>query len=356
MSVSVEIQDHLGAVDLDVSLTLERGVGVLFGPSGAGKTSVIRAVSGLWAPRDATITLDGEVLHDTRAGIFRPAQSRKIGYIFQEPRLFPHLNVRQNLNFGRTRQRQSAMTIAFDDVIDVLGIASLLERGPGHLSGGEQQRVAIARAVLSGPRLLLADEPLAALDAPRRAEILAMFETIVTEFDIPMLYVTHSAAEAARLAHRVYLLKEGRVSAQGAAQDVLMQMGPSGPDQELGSFVSAQVELCDPDGLTQLDAGGAKLYIAKPYSVGARVLLRIAAHDVMIATQTVAGVSALNIIEGVVAEIHETDRAHATVGIQTAAGLIWSRVTQRSVARLGLRLGLDCHAVIKSVAVAQDNL
>jgi molybdate transport system ATP-binding protein len=203
---------------------------------------------------------------------------------------------------------------------------------------------------------LLADEPLAALDAPRRAEILAMFETIVTEFDIPMLYVTHSAAEAARLAHRVYLLKEGRVSAQGAAQDVLMQMGPSGPDQELGSFVSAQVELCDPDGLTQLDAGGTKLYIAKPYSVGARVLLRIAAHDVMIATQTVAGVSALNIIEGVVAEIHETDRAHATVGIQTAAGLIWSRVTQRSVARLGLRVGLGCHAVIKSVAVAQDNL
>lgn len=356
MSVRVHFQDRLGTVDFDITLTLERGVGVLFGRSGAGKTSVIRAVSGLWRPKMAQISCGDTVLHDSAQAICLSPQARKIGYIFQEPRLFPHMSVRQNLNFARRRHLRSDVQVEFDRVIDVLGLEPILERGPRHLSGGEQQRVAIARAVLSGPQLLLADEPLAALDAARRSEILTMFDTIVKQFDIPMLYVTHSAAEAARLADQIYIIEGGRVVQHGAALDVLSDFGPRGADGAQESFLAAQVLGSDADGLTHLKVGEASLYIAKPYPTGAPVILRISAHDVILASEKPVGISALNILEGIVTQIQESGQAYACVAVGTSAGVIWARITHRSLRQLGLSVGGRSFCVIKSVAVAQDNI
>ncbi|MFC0200672.1 molybdenum ABC transporter ATP-binding protein [Paracoccus rhizosphaerae] len=217
MSLSVSIAHSLGAFRLDVAFQAPPGVTALFGPSGAGKTTVVNAVAGLLTPDAGRIEVDGTILLDRRAGIDLPPHRRRAGYVFQDARLFPHLSVRQNLLYGRWFGRGDGPGLA--EIVDLLGLGALLSRRPAALSGGEAQRVALGRALLSRPRLLLMDEPMAALDRARRSEILPWFERLRDVTRIPILYVSHSAEEVARLATTVVHLDRGRVAAQNLPLD-----------------------------------------------------------------------------------------------------------------------------------------
>jgi molybdate transport system ATP-binding protein len=216
--LTVAVEKRLGAFSLNTQFTCESGATALFGASGAGKTSMIGMIAGLLRPDRGRIVLDGDVLFDKAARIDVPAWRRRIGTVFQEGRLFPHMSVRHNLDYGRRMSGHTADPQSFAHVVDLLDIAPLLERRPGKLSGGERQRVAIGRALLMRPRLLLLDEPLASLDAARKADILPYLERLRDQAQVPMIYVSHDATEVKRIASRVVILEDGRVVAEGGIE------------------------------------------------------------------------------------------------------------------------------------------
>lgn len=334
------------------------GITVLFGRSGSGKTTIVNAVAGLLRPDAGRIASGDWVLLDTDKGIRLPPHRRRLGYIFQEGRLFPHLTVRQNLAFGAWFAPQGAPRESQSRVVEMLGIGSLLDRRPGALSGGEKSRVAIGRALLSAPQLILADEPLAALDEARKSEILPYFERLRDELSVPILYVSHAASEVARLATTVVALQDGRVVAQGPAADVLGDPAilPVGP-REAGAILSARIVTHHDDGLTELEAGGIRLFLPHVrQSPGTMLRIRIAAHDVILSRGRPEGLSALNILPGTVSEVRAGDGPGAIVALETAAGRLLARVTSRSVAALELAPGVAAHAVIKTVAVARSDV
>ncbi len=257
MTLSVALRQPLDGFDLDVAFEAPPGVTVLFGRSGAGKTTIVNAVAGLIRPQAGRIAVDGAVLFDAETRVFVPPHRRRVGYVFQEGRLFPHLSVRQNLAFGRWFAPRDAAPAREADVVEMLGMGPLLDRRPGALSGGEKQRVAIGRALLAAPRLILADEPLASLDEARKAEILPYFERLRDEAALPILYVSHATSEVARLATTVVVIARGRVLRQGPAVEVLGDPGvtPLGA-REAGAILETRVVAHHADGLSELDANG----------------------------------------------------------------------------------------------------
>jgi molybdate transport system ATP-binding protein len=216
--LTVEADKRLGDFELHAAFAAEGGATALFGPSGAGKTSIINMIAGLMTPDRGRITLEGEALFDAGARINMPAWQRRIGYVFQEGRLFPHLSVKRNLDYGRWMGGHAMDANAFTHVVELLDISGLLDRRPGRLSGGERQRVAVGRALLMRPRLLLLDEPLASLDIARKEEIFPYFQRLRDEAKVPMIYVSHDAAEVRRLATRVVMIDRGRVAAEGGIE------------------------------------------------------------------------------------------------------------------------------------------
>jgi molybdate transport system ATP-binding protein len=216
--LAVDVDKQLGAFTLAARFQAPGGVTALFGPSGAGKTTIVNMIAGLLAPDRGTIVLDDEVLFDATTGINVPPHRRRIGYVFQEGRLFPHLSVRQNLDYGRRMSGWPRDSRAFERVASLLDIGHLLDRRPRMLSGGERQRVAIGRVLLMRPRLLLLDEPLASLDAARKREILPYLNRLRDEARVPMVYVSHTAAELRRIATSIVRLDAGRVVACGGLE------------------------------------------------------------------------------------------------------------------------------------------
>lgn len=358
MTLAVDIFHRLGRFALEVAFEAPPGVTVLFGRSGSGKTSVVNTLAGLLRPERGRAAVDGLVLFDTETGRWLPPHRRRVGYIFQEGRLFPHMTVRQNLSYGQWFARRGPSGTGFDGVVEMLGIGHLLSRRPGALSGGEKQRVAIGRALLSAPRLLLADEPLAALDEARKAEILPYFERLRDEVSVPILYVTHSAAEVARLATTVVVLQEGRTVRQGPAGEVLgdPQIVPAGV-RAAGALLVARVARHHGDGLTELDAGGVPLFLPRiAQAPGREVRVRVAAHDVILSRAKPEGLSALNVLPGRVAAVRAGEGPGTLVSLDTPAGTLLARVTRRSAEALGLAPGAACHAVIKTVAIAPEDI
>lgn len=353
--MSVALRHSLGAFELDAAFEFgaESGVTALFGPSGAGKSTVINAVAGLIQPTFGRIVLGNETLLDTDRGVSVPARLRRVGVVFQDTRLFPHLTVRANLLYGFQRARERAQSSSIDQVTALLGLERLLERRPRTLSGGEKSRVALGRALLMNPRVLLLDEPLAALDAALKAEILPYLERLVRETRIPMLYVSHSLDEVARLADRMVVIDKGRIVAQGSLFEVTQRLDLiAGRDLLPGAVLEARISGHDEaHGLTELALGGDVLVvprIARPS--GDTVRIRIDAADVMLALSRPEGVSANNILSATIAAIEEVG-AHADVQLALGDARLIARITRRSLERLGLKPGVAVFAVIKSVTV-----
>ena len=344
MSVQARIRHRLGTFSLDVAFDAPDGaVTALFGPSGAGKTSIVHILAGLTRPQEGRIVLSGETVVDTQAGIFVPAERRRTGLVFQDARLFPHMSVENNLLFGRRRSPAPASADEIARVIGLLGLDHLLTRSPRSLSGGEKARVALGRALLSSPRLLLLDEPLANLDMARREEILPWLERLRDEFRLPMIYVSHAVDEVARLADHVVLLAAGRVVAQGTAAAMLT-------GRHLGGLIEAVATKMRPDGLTELNFDGGTFAVPQKFETGRRLRLRIAAEDILIATNAPSGLSANNVLAATVAGLR-SDGALAEVDLTVGSARLLARLTSASAQRLELAPGRAVYAIVKSVAI-----
>ncbi len=341
-------------VDLDLP---GRGVTALFGQSGSGKTTVLRCVAGLERAPNGRLIIGEETWQDEERGIFLQPWRRPIGYVFQEPRLFPHLRVRRNLEFGLKRTPASLRRIGWDKVVDILGIGHLLDRWPGALSGGEKQRVAIGRALLTSPRLMLMDEPLASLDQARKNELLPFIQRMRSELDIPIFYVTHSTDEVIRIADHIVLLSDGQVKAFGTVAEVLsrLDLGHLTGERDVGAVVETTVESHEADyGLTVLGLGGQQLRVPRiDAAKGTPIRIRIHARDVSVALTRPAGISILNVLPARIVELGETTGAVVDVRLDAGAPL-WARLSARSVHDLGLKPGLEVFAMIKSIAFDRD--
>jgi len=330
------------------------GVIALFGRSGSGKTTLVNVISGLLPADSAEVSLGDEVLTDSRAGIAVPAERRRIGYVFQEARLFPHLTVVGNLRYGARRARGSPTVIAFDEVVELLGLAALLPRRPHQLSGGERQRVALGRALLSQPRLLLLDEPLASLDAARREEVLPYLEGLRDRLSIPIVYVSHQFEEVLRLATHIVLLEEGRVLAQGPVRDMTLRPELQrivGPDL-VGAVIEGVVVRLDPaQGNAELAVGRGILQVAlQNVAVGSRVRVQLLARDVILATQQVEGLSVRNAIASTVRAIAEDAYGAVLVSVDVGGDVVLARITQGALKALKLRPGDPVWALVKAVS------
>jgi molybdate transport system ATP-binding protein len=360
MTLAIDIRHRLGSFLLDAQFETGSGLVALFGRSGSGKTSIINIIAGLIRPEQGTIEIDGTVLVDTARGVFVPRHRRRIGYVFQEGRLFPHLTVRQNLLYGRWFAPRAERGDGLDRVVDLLGIASLLERRPGRLSGGEKQRVAIGRALLAGPSLLLMDEPLASLDEARKAEILPYIERLRDESSVPIIYVSHSIAEVARLASTVVLLSEGKVAAAGPTAGIMQRLDlfPLTGRAEAGAIVEAVVEAHDAaTGLTRLRSRAGSWHLPKlEAAAGSKVRIRVRARDVMLATTSPQDVSALNVFPALIVEMGDTAEPIVEVRLDCSGDALVARLTRHSIERLSLAPGVRVHALIKSVALDRRSL
>ncbi len=354
-ALSVRLKKRLGAFDLDVAFDGAPGVTVLFGPSGAGKSAVLAMIAGAVRPDAGRIAFGGVPLYDKAARIDLKPEVRGVGWVFQDARLFPHLNVRDNLRYGLKRAKPGPVDIPFDEVVSVLGLERLLARRPRDLSGGEAQRVALGRALLSQPRLLLMDEPLAALDAGRKADILAFIERVRDAFAIPTLYVTHSLAETVRLSDRLVALEDGRVVAEGPLDEVLSRADlPRLTDRaDAASVIEGVVAEHQTDRrLTRVRAGDATWtcpLLNKP--IGARVRLVVLARDVMLAVREPDGLSARNILAGEVVSLTPRGDDAVLARVEIGGRSVLAAVTPDAVESLALRPGLPIWAVVKSVAL-----
>jgi molybdate transport system ATP-binding protein len=355
MSADVRLRHRQGDFLLDVAFRFGDGVTALFGPSGAGKSTVISAIAGLIRPDEGKVTLDGIDLFDSARRLSAPAHERRIGIVFQDARLFPHLSVRSNLLFGWRRAREKPADAEIERIVAMLGLGSMLERKPRTLSGGERSRVALGRALLMNPRVLLLDEPLAALDAARKAEIFPYFERLHDETRIPILYVTHFVDEIARLADRVVLMDGGHIRAEGSIFDITSRLDLATGGHRLfgGTVLDAVVVGHDATGLSELSFAGQTLIVPRVAAgPGAHVRIRIDAEDVMLALAEPRDVSANNVLPASVAAIRmEGPGAQADVQLRIGDAGLLARITRRSAQRLALREGTTVFAVIKSVTV-----
>ena len=354
--LEVDLTVRAGAFTLRAEFTAPTpGVTALFGRSGAGKSTLSNALAGLIRPTSGHIRLDGQVLFDAASGVDLAAERRRVGCVFQDSRLFPHLDVGANLDYGARRTRGATIYAERADVIALLGLEPLLERRVNRLSGGERQRVALGRALLAQPALLLLDEPLASNDGARRAEVLPFIETLRDRFAIPMVYASHQYDEVLRLASHIVLLEGGRVLASDtpsalAAHPKLRAL--VGIDAA-GAVLDVLVREIEPaTGLVTVAVGAETLRFVLPGAVpGAQVRLYIPARDVMIATQPVAGLSVRNSLLGILASISDegADAVLATIAVDGARLQSW--ITRAAVAELRLQPGMAVWALVKAASL-----
>jgi len=356
--LDLKVTKQQGDFRIDISfIASDIGVTALFGQSGAGKTSVINMVAGLVRPDSGHIIANDRTLFDAAKKIHVPPEKRRIGYIFQDGRLFPHLSVQSNLTYGMRLTPPSERQVALDDVIDLLGLGRLLQRRPAKLSGGEKQRVAIGRALLTSPTLMLMDEPLASLDSHRKAEVLPFLSRLCSELSTPILYVSHSLEEVLNLADSMVLMDEGCVAASGAIEDLMSRTDLQrliGAD-DLGSVIATTVDE-HKDGLTRLRFQGGVIRVPKVVaSEGSRIRVRIAARSVAIALQEPQDISVQNVFRGKVIGISDTPTGLQDVQLDIGCQL-YARVTPRAVLALALSPGKQVYALVKSVAVSRGHL
>jgi len=353
MSIEVRFRIDQGDFVLDVDLSLPaQGVSSLFGPSGCGKTTLLRAIAGLEHHPDGFLKV-GDMLWQN-AGHFVPPHQRPLGYVFQEASLFPHLSVRRNLEYGVRRVAEPDRRVSLQQAIELLDIGALLERQPDTLSGGERQRVAIARALAVSPRLLLMDEPLAALDANRKQEILPYIESLHRELDIPVIHVSHSPEEVARIADHLVLLEAGHVVASGDVHEIFTRLDlPPALGSDAAAIIEAVVAGHDETyHLTYLEFTGGRVTVPREDLLeGSQVRLKLAARDVSLTLEHQSDTSILNIFPAVIDEITDEGSAQVTVRLLAGDAPILARITRKSASDLTLIPGKTVFAQVKSVAL-----
>jgi len=360
MSLDVDVAHDFGGFSLQAQFACPPGLTALFGRSGAGKTTLVNAIAGLLHPKRARIGINGRMLVDTEAGIFVPPHRRRIGYVFQDARLFPHLSVRSNLLYGRVFARDRTDNIAFDHVVTLLGIDHLLQRRPATLSGGEKQRVAIGRAMLARPEMLLMDEPLASLDGARKEEILPYLERLRDDLKLPIVYVSHAIPEVTRLADSMVLLSNGRVEAVGSVPDLTgrLDLFPLTGRYEAGAVIETTLLHHEDNwGLSVLGSRAGKFLVPRiERPIGTALRIRIRARDVTLALSPPSDTSALNILHGTVAELKQSDGPQIEIRLDCHGDTLLARVTRLSAERLELAPGKPVYAMIKTVALDGGSL
>ena len=353
--IRMEVKLDRGVFSLDADLDLpDHGVSALFGHSGSGKTTLLRILAGLERVAGAHIAVGDETWQDDARGVYVPTYRRGIGYVFQEASLFEHLDVRANLEFGLKRLPRQARRFEVKPVTELLGIGHLLAQRPGTLSGGERQRVAIARTLLASPRLLLMDEPLAALDLKRKLEILPYLERLHDELALPVVYVSHSADEVARLADYLVVLEQGRVLASGALSATLARLDlASHFEDDAGVMIETVLREQDADGLSHLAfPGGVLLVGRRDAAIGSRVRCRIHARDVSLALERPRGSSITNILPAVVDAVGPAAApGQVLVRLKVGETLLLARITERSRRELAVEPGCALWAQVKAVAL-----
>jgi molybdate transport system ATP-binding protein len=354
--MSLRLQFNLTRADFALNVDLQlpgRGVTALFGPSGCGKTTLLRCIAGL-EHASGSLMVNEHLWQD--ATHFVPTHQRAIGYVFQEASLFPHLSVRGNLQYGMKRASSNG-NAAIDPIIDLLGIRALLDRKPDGLSGGERQRVAIARALAVDPKLLLMDEPLAALDLKRKQEILPYLDRLQATLEIPILYVTHSPDEVVRLAHHLVVMDAGRVVASGELANTLSQLDlPVKLGQEAGVVIEAVVGSIESQWhLTRMDFDGGSVWIRDPgLALGAKARVRILASDISLAREQPGKSSIQNVLQGQIDAMRDDEHPGLVlVRVKVGETALLARVTKRAVSELALKPGDTVWTQVKSVALAR---
>jgi len=360
VSLRVDVERKLGAFRLQAKFSADVGVTALFGRSGSGKTSLVNVIAGLLKPDRGRVEIEGRVLFDSERGTDVPTSRRRVGYVFQEGRLFPHLSVRQNILYGRFFIGTGERYVHLDQVIELLGLAHLLDRRPAALSGGEKQRVAIGRALLANPQVLLMDEPLAALDEQRKGEILQYIERLRDEVKIPIIYVSHAIEEVVRLADTMVLLSAGAMHAVGRPDEIMgrLDLRPMTGKFEAGAVIDTRVSAYDGKyDLSTLSFSGGELLVASvSASIGEPVRVRIRARDVSLALARPQAISILNVLHGTVAEISPGDDAVVDVRIQVGVASVLARTTRRSLDQLQLQLGKPVYAMVKAISLDRHSV
>jgi molybdate transport system ATP-binding protein len=357
LMLRIAVRKRRGDFTLDASIEVPApGTIALFGRSGCGKTTLVDCIAGLLQADRAFVAIDDVVLEDTDANVRIPVEQRRIGYVFQDARLFPHMSVLANLRYGERRSRAAKPFVDFDHVVTLLGLRELLQRRPHELSGGEKQRVALGRALLSQPRLMLLDEPLAALDAPRREEVLPYLERLRDELAIPMVYVSHRFEEVLRLATHVVVMERGAIATQGSIEIVSRHPALRAivGDEAAGAVVNGEIVSCDPStGLAAVQVGAGIVHTYLPDAVpGAHVRVQLLARDIILATHPVDGVSVRNTLAGTIVRIEAEDRGTELIEVDIGNGtLVVARLTRAASVALGLRVQMPIWVLVKAVSI-----
>lgn len=355
----VDIEGRAGPFLLKAAFEARRGVTGLFGHSGAGKSTLIRMIAGLARPERGSIAISGKTVFDRQSSIDLPPEKRAAGVVFQDARLFPHMSVRRNLTYGHWAGRRS-QSAAFDSIVALLGLESLLDRRPSRLSGGERQRVALGRALLADPAVLLLDEPLASLDQARRQEVLPYLEALRDEAGIPIVYVSHEVDEVARLSDTLVVLSNGRVAASGQAEDVFarIDLGPVLGRHEASSILAATVSGIDRTyGLVTVDMPGGQFTLAAPpIARNTKVRLRIKARDVALSLKKPERSSFRNVLSCVVKGVERDDSPYVEVALRIGDQVLRARITRQACDELALAGGTAVFALVKTVAIDRRGL
>ena len=359
--LEVSARKRLAGLDLDMSFSCESaGVIAVFGRSGAGKTTLVNMLAGLVRPDTGRIAVGERLLFDSAGGVDLPPERRRLGYVFQEGRLFPHLSVRGNLCYGLKRVPPDERRIGLEHIVDLLGLEALLARRPHDLSGGEKQRVALGRALLANPRLLLMDEPLAALDQQRKAEVLPFVEQLRDELGIPIVYVSHAMEEVIRLADTLVLVSEGRTVAVGPVDELTsrLDLRPLTGRYEAGAVIEVRVVGRDEEfELSELAFPGGTLRVpGLDLAPGADLRIRIRARDVALALEPPKDISILNVFPGEIRDIGAEPGAQVDILLDIGGTSLWARITARSRQELGLTTGSRVYALVKAVAIDRHAL
>jgi len=356
-SINIRLLQQRADFCLDVDIDLaSQGITGLFGPSGAGKTSLLRCVAGLEAADSGRVSIRNTLLEDSEQKLRVPSEKRRIGYVFQEPRLFPHLSIEANLRYGLRRSRRGIPAQSFERIVDMLGLESLLARATSGLSGGEAQRVAIGRALLSDPELLLMDEPLASLDEARKNDVLPYLDRLHQDAGVPIIYVSHNIDEICQLCDQLAVMSDGIVVTHGDLQTVLLQTElPVLGGNEASAVLRAAVTAIDAENeLTAISAAGRELWVpGSDLRVGSTVSLRVRANDVSLCLDRPERTSILNILPAKIEQLQAEPNGTVLVRMLIDGESILARITRRSCAQLSLQVGTQVYAQVKSIAIRQ---